>query len=133
MIECPDCQTVFKGVKCHNCGYIPKSNTPVNQVEYRERMRKEAELTQQARDWLNHHRITTPEMSKPERMKACADYRKKVKTSMRLSEVEPKAWANSLKSDYLDGVQLHIVQIDNASAALGEVWKDGQCFPRGAE
>lgn len=133
MIECPDCQTAFKGVKCHNCGYIPKSNTPVNQVEYRERMRKEAELTQQARDWLNHHLITTPEMSKPERMKACADYRKKVKTSMRLSEVEPKAWANSLKSDYLDGVQLHIVQIDNASAALGEVWKDGQCFPRGAE
>jgi len=130
MIECPDCQTVFKGVKCHNCGYIPKSNTPVNQVEYRERMRKEAELTQQARDWLNHHRITTPEMSKPERMKACAAYRGKIKTTLRTADSSPKAWAHSLKSDYLDGVHLLTVQIANASEALGEIWKGGQCMPR---
>lgn len=130
MIECPECLSFFKGSKCTSCGYVPKSTDPMNQVEYRDRMRREAEFTQHAWDWLNHNKITTPEMSKPERMKACADYRAKVKTSMRLSEVEPKAWANSLKSDYLDGIHLYIIQIENASEALGEVWKDGQCMPR---
>lgn len=130
MIECPECLSFFKGGKCTSCGYAPKSTAPMNQVEYRDRIRKEAEFSQQAWDWLHRNQITTPEMSTSEKMKVCAAYRQKVKTSMRKAEVEPKAWAHSLKSDYLDGVYLLTIQIENASEALGEVWKGGQCMPR---
>lgn len=41
-----------------------------------------------------------------------------------------KLWAKQLRAEYLSGVILFQIQIDNASAALGEVWKDGQCLPR---
>lgn len=41
-----------------------------------------------------------------------------------------KDWAYSLKSDYIDGKPLSIIQIEMASGAIGEVWNKRKCTPR---
>lgn len=132
MIDCPECQTAFSGNKCPACGHMPKSTPVVNADAFRTRMQQEAEFDRQCREWLDNQHITEPWMSTSERMKAMAAYREKMKSPM-LHAVEPKSWAYSLKSDYLDGVHLLTVQIENASASLGEVWQGGQCMPRKGE
>lgn len=40
----------------------------------------------------------------------------------------PLEWARILRQKYLDGINLLPVQINLASGALNEVWKDRQCF-----
>lgn len=132
MIECPECLKVFNGRKCPACGYVPRSSEPVNLRGQQQRISQENEFNQNALDWLYHHRIIKPEMTTSERISASAEYREKLKDSLKLANTQPKAWAYSLKSDYLDGVCLRIVQIKNASAALGEIWQDGKCVRSGS-
>lgn len=92
-------------------------------------MEREAEFSAACRQRLNDNHVTTADMTQPERMKAMAAYRDMLKTTMRTADVDPKAWAHSLKSDYIDGVVLQPIQIHMASGALNEVWSNRECKP----
>ena len=69
-------------------------------------------------------------MTQPERMRAMAAYRTMLKHTFRKADAEPRAWAHSLKTDYLAGVPLLQMQISMASEALNEVWENRECKPR---
>lgn len=47
--------------------------------------------------------------------------------SVRVAESGDRSWATGLRKRYLAGERLRRAQTDLASAALGEVWSDGQC------
>lgn len=53
--------------------------------------------------------------------------------SVSIKEAPGKAWAYRLRERYLRGERLLKCQIDLASAALEEVWKNGSCKGRTAE
>jgi hypothetical protein len=43
---------------------------------------------------------------------------------------DARQWAMALRERYLAGEPLYLVQIEDASEALGEVWEGRQCHPR---
>jgi len=47
--------------------------------------------------------------------------------AIKVAEAPGKLWAHRLKDRYMRGERLQKCQIDLASAALGEVWKNGAC------
>ena len=71
-------------------------------------------------------------MTQAERMKAMAEYRARLKVALRKADIAPMDWANSLKSDYLDGHPLLPMQVSLASEALRETWDKGSCTRRAA-
>lgn len=55
-------------------------------------------------------------------------------TTFRKPEEDGDPFANwrEIRRRYLAGEHLYQIQIANASEVLGEVWKDGKCFPKQA-
>ena len=47
-----------------------------------------------------------------------------------LPKLDPRGWAKALRREYIAGKKLLPIQIDMASEALGEVWKNGQIESR---
>lgn len=139
---CPECGVTLRhGSRwCAGCGWGKGSSRktpsagyePVNAEQYAERMKREAEFSAECLAWLDENGVTQPGMTQPQRMKAMAAYRAMLKSTMRKSDVHPKAWAHSLKSDYLDGVAILPIQVAVASAALNEIWEKHECRPRHA-
>ena len=133
---CPDCGiTIRHAARSCACGWgksgrrAVSTTEPINAEQFAARMEREAEFSAACRQRLNDNHVTTADMTQPERMKAMAAYRDMLKTTMRTADVDPKAWAHSLKSDYIDGVVLQPIQIHMASGALNEVWSNRECKP----
>lgn len=128
MIECPECQETFKGAKC-SCGYVPR--VTVSYLAQRND-RPEVALTQKSQEWLLAVKIHTPGMTREQKRAANIAYINRLKLSTPTAQAEPRAWANAIKSDYLDGVCLDPIQIAMASEALNETWADRKCEARRA-
>ena len=135
---CPECGVTLRhnSRSCAGCGWGKGSGSrhvaayePINAEQPAFRAEREAQFSAECRKWLDDNHITKPEMTQSERMKAMAQYRTMLKNTMRRAEVAPRAWANSLKSDYIDGVDLLPIQISMASEAMGEVWDKRECIP----
>jgi hypothetical protein len=133
--SCPECGVTQRHAsRSCGCGWGKSGSrrdsdgpAPINAEQYAARMQTEAAFSAECRKWLDDHRITTPSMTQATRIKAMAQYRTMLKNTMRRADSAPRDWANSLKSDYLDGVVLLPIQIQMASEALGESWENRQC------
>lgn len=97
-IECPQCWNSFSGPKC-KCGYVPKvERSPAERsMAIRELERSK---TEEAKDWLVHHKIVCREVKGAERRQALQAYMRKLKT---LPKPETYAWAYEILSRIADG------------------------------
>ncbi len=136
---CPECGVTLRhNARWCGCGWgkgsgrsiVASGYDPINAEQAAARAQKEADFSAECRNWLDDRNITNPSMTQPTRMKAMAQYRTMLKNTMRRSEVAPRDWANSLKSDYIDGVSLLPIQVSMASEALNEDWEKRECHPR---
>lgn len=101
MIQCPECGNDFKGYKCHSCGYVvPKGSVPPNAEVLMARIDADKKAHKDALDWLTNKGIIHPKMTTGERMKALAEYRKKLIHS---PKPDPLDWARSIIKDYEAG------------------------------
>ena len=139
--SCPECGVTLRHAsRSCGCGWgkgsgrsiVASGYEPINAEQAAARAQREAEFSAECRKWLDDHHVTKPGMTQPERMKAMAAYRTMLKNTMRRAEVSPRDWANSLKSDYIDGVCLLPIQISMASEAMNEVWDKRECRPKEA-
>lgn len=136
--SCPECGVTLRHAsRSCGCGWgkgsgrsiVASGYEPINAEQAAARAQREAEFSAECRKWLDDHHVTKPGMTQPERMKAMHAYRTMLKNTMRKAEAHPRDWANSLKSDYIDGALLLPIQIQLASEALSEVWNNGECRP----
>ena len=117
MIECPECNQNITGYRCA-CGYsIPKTRMDGYQNrKQRDKATDDKEHHQEAIKWLETQRITTPDMTKGERMKATAKYRQTVSN---LPKPDPLDWARLIMSRMADGDFILPIQERMAKEALG--------------
>ena len=136
---CPECEVTLRhNARWCGCGWGKGSRGILSDpeivqanAEYKAELeRRNTEYSAECRVWLDQNGVTRQGMAQPFRMKAMADYRRMLKNTMRKADVHPKAWAHSLKSDYIDGARLLPIQIAAASEALHETWNNRQCTPR---
>lgn len=95
MTECPECMATFKGNKCA-CGYTPPRVAYFTEKATRE----EAVASEQARQWLEHHGIHKPGMTRKEKTAASIAYMKRIKS---MPKPESNAWAFEIISRIADG------------------------------
>jgi hypothetical protein len=138
---CPECGVTLRHAsRSCGCGWgkgsgravVASGYDPINAEQTAARAQKESDFSAECRKWLDDHHVTKPGMTQPERMKAMGAYRSMLAKTMRRADLDPKAWASSLKSDYLDGADLLPIQIAMASESMGEVWEKRECRPRNA-
>jgi hypothetical protein len=140
MKNCPECGTILQAnaYSC-SCGwgrrpvYGQGVGNPITEEQKAAREAAmalyEARFTAECRTWLDNRGITHPKMTREERNQAMKEYRDMLKRHMRVSESHPRAWAHVLKTRYLDGEVLLPIQVQLASEAMCETWKNGECSP----
>ena len=84
------------------------------------------------RDHARRQGTAMPSLPAPEltREEAAARIGRLTSAAPQKQGLDPRGWCKSLKRDYLAGKKLNQIQIDMASEALGETWRNGQCGPK---
>lgn len=97
-IECPQCWSAFSGPKC-KCGYVPKvERSPAERSQAIREL--ERSKTEEAKDWLEHQRIVSRDVTGTKRRETLRAYLLKLKKS---PKPEPHSWAYEILSRIGDG------------------------------
>ena len=89
-------------------------------------------FTQMLRDAARRHQsYVRPSLPAPAVSREVAERRKAELSKLTPLSKEPgREWAYALRQRYLAGERLLLIQVDMASEALGETWRNGTCEVR---